>query len=112
MKDILIIEEDQAIREVLGLYCNHCRQNCICVCNIGEGFKELEKKNPSLILLDLSYHTENLPEFIRKARQSVSNPRIFIMSAMNGAEEIARNNDVSFIAKPFHLDLIEKIICE
>lgn len=68
-----------------------------------------------LILLDLLLNGEMSTPLIKYVRRLYYNdpPIICILSAMNGAGEIATQNDIAnCIIKPFNLETIDEIILQ
>lgn len=112
MSHILIVEDDKNIAHTLKLFCEHLNKPCVHVKTVGEALECVKKNKPDLILLDLLLENENSAPLIEKVRDicGVKAPRIVVMSAMIGANEIATKHDLDFISKPFNLDMLERLI--
>lgn len=109
---ILIIEDDKHIADALDIYFTDFLKVECCIANtIEEGVASIKSFCPNLILLDLIMQGKNAIEVISKARKIDKDIKVAVVSALNAAETIAKDNGADyFLAKPFDLDSIEEII--
>jgi DNA-binding response OmpR family regulator len=113
--NLLIIEDDTSICDTLKMYLCFSRNNIKCVSaeTLEEGITELKKSRPDIILLDLLLKGESGLPIIEASRElyPAKPPIIIVMSAMNGAEDLAKEKNADyFVAKPFDLDLLDEIL--
>lgn len=112
---LLIVEDDQGLREIMGILCvdhwgiNHCQF----AETMDEAIAQLKKGKPDLIFLDFLLGTEISTPIIEYVRKTYPKdpPKIVVISAMNGAEKVVKKYKINdFIKKPFDLETIEKYI--
>lgn len=111
---ILIVEDDKTIGDLLKMYfCGPSHgHDCDTAHGINEAKEMLLAKHYDVVVLDLLLDGEfctPLIDFIHhidKDRQ----PNICMMSAMTGADKIAKQNKVIFIPKPFSFETIDELV--
>ncbi len=108
MEKILIIEDDEIIREELGILLsnnNYSVSSSIDFLNIEN---VIEKSNPDLILLDINLPDTNGYEVIKKIRKITNKPVIFVTSRNTIDDEIKSLNagGYDFITKPYNKELL------
>ncbi len=108
MEKKLIIEDDEIIREELGILLsnnNYSVSSSIDFLNIEN---VIEKSNPDLILLDINLPDTNGYEVIKKIRKITNKPVIFVTSRNTIDDEIKSLNagGYDFITKPYNKELL------
>ena len=108
MEKILIIEDDEIIREELGILLsnnNYSVSSSVDFLNIE---KTIENINPDLILLDINLPDTNGYEVIKKIRKITNKPVIFVTSRNTTDDEIKSLNagGYDFITKPYNKELL------
>lgn len=114
---ILLVEDDRSTREILKEYiCDESQgRHCESAKTLAEAIHMVTVTRYDLILLDLLLDGEMSTPLIKYVRRLYYNdpPIICILSAMNGAGEIATQNDIAnCIIKPFNLETIDEIILQ
>lgn len=112
---ILLVEDDNATRELMQTYLCDESQGMICdaASSVAEALAMLDKTKYNLLILDLMIRGETCIPIVLKAKMLWPDnpPAICIVSAMRNAEKIANDNGVfSFVKKPFSLDSIDEIV--
>ena len=108
MEKILIIEDDEIIREELGILLsnnNYSVSSSVDFLNIE---KTIENINPDLILLDINLPDTNGYEVIKKLKKVTLKPVIFVTSRNTIEDEIKSLNagGYDFITKPYNKELL------
>ena len=108
MEKILIIEDDEIIREELGILLsnnNYSVSSSVDFLNIEN---VIENGNPDLILLDINLPDTNGYEVIKKIRKITNKPVIFVTSRNTIDDEIKSLNagGYDFITKPYNKELL------
>lgn len=108
MQRILIIEDDEKLRNELEIFLNKNGYQAESLKNFDNTIKDILKINPNLILLDI-----NLPgadgEFICKEIRKQSNmPIIIVTSKDNEIDELLSINNGAdhYITKPFNIHIL------
>lgn len=111
---ILIIEDEQDIRELLGERLSLAGFKVTTAVDGEEGFKKLGEAEPDLIILDLSMPRMGGLAFYNKICGRDGKPKfpILILTARQQMEEMFRNLEVAgFVTKPFEMeDLLHEIL--
>ena len=100
---VLIVEDDSDIIEILSLYLCGSDYQVETAANGKLGLELLERKSPSVILVDLMMPEMNGFDFIKEARL-VSNAPIIIISARSQPTDKMLGLDLGadgYITKPF-----------
>ena len=112
-KLIQIIEDDEAIRDVIEFILQESDYDVTVASNAKEFKINLFNTLPDLILMDVRLPDGNGLQLCRKLKQSLDTRHIpvIIMSAHSNAEESSKEAFADdFIAKPFDLnDLLKRI---
>ena len=117
MKKILIIEDEKNIVTSLKMFFEHAGFEVFTSANGADGLYLAKHKHPDLILLDLvlpkidGFNVCNILSHDEKTK----NIPIIIISARTSKEEIDKAISLgakNYIAKPFSIDQIKKIIME
>lgn len=102
-KTVLVVEDDRAIRNIIGTILDNHNYNVIAACDGVEGLKSVEKAD--VVLLDLFLPELSGEEFLKKVRGCGNYVPVVVMSAAGkGPEEMAMLKSfgiVDFLAKPF-----------
>lgn len=108
MKKILIVEDDEKLRNELGIFLNNNGYESISLSVFDNTFDDILRINPDLLLLDI-----NLPgadgEFLCKEIRKKSNmPIIIITSRDNEIDELLSINNGAdhYITKPFNIHIL------
>jgi len=112
-KLIQIIEDDEAIRDVIEYILQESDYEVTVASNAREFKINLFNTLPDLILMDVRLPDGNGIQLCRKLKQSLDTRHIpvIIMSAHASAEESSKEAFADdFIAKPFELDDLIKMI--
>lgn len=109
---ILVVEDDESIREFLDLFLKSYGYSPIHACDGYEGLLTFEKDNPALVLMDMM-----MPNFdgisATKEIRKVSNVPIIFISCKKDSSDIIEGLEAGgddYVTKPFHIDeLIARI---
>lgn len=108
MQKILIVEDDEKLRNELGIFLNNNGYESISLNSFDNTLNDILKINPKLLLLDI-----NLPgadgEYICKEIRKKSNmPIIIITSKDNELDELLSINNGAdhYITKPFNIHIL------
>ena len=108
MKDILIVEDDEVLRNELEIFLNNNGYKARCLKDFNNTIQDILRVNPDLLLLDI-----NLPgtdgEYICKEIRKVSAlPIIVITSRDNEIDELLSINYGAdhYITKPFNIQIL------
>jgi DNA-binding response OmpR family regulator len=112
-KLIQIIEDDEAIRDVIEYILQQSEFDVTVAANAKEFKINLFNTLPDLILMDVRLPDGNGLQLCRKLKQSIDTRHIpvIIMSAHATAKESSKEALADdFISKPFDLDELQKLI--
>ena len=113
MKKILIIDDDNAILEVLEIILKDKGYNTITLSKSELIYKTLEENNPDLVLLDIwmsGIDGQEIARKLKKEEKTKSIP-IVMISANNEGELLAKRSGAdAFISKPFEIEDLLTII--
>jgi CheY-like chemotaxis protein len=112
-KRILIVEDDTSIRELLVELLESEGYEVDAAVNGLEGLKQLESKQPDLILIDLmmpvmdgyTFRTEQL-----KNQKWAIIPTVVMSAEANAKEKMKSYQITAFLSKPVELDTILKTV--
>lgn len=100
---ILIIDDDEGIRELLQAYLCSYSGEVHCASSVPEGLKLLQKNSYSVVVCDLilgSGHGGNIFNYMRKPKSPhCETPILFISGQENGPPN--QDDYASFLSKPF-----------
>lgn len=109
---VLVVEDDELIRENIVSYLNLYKINTISAKDAGEGFELFYSDNISLVITDV-----NMPdsisgfELVDKLRLTHPELPVIVMSGFNGNKDTAREySNLTFISKPFNCKFLVQII--
>jgi two-component system phosphate regulon response regulator PhoB len=112
---ILVVEDDQAIREMLGFTLRQSGFECELASDAELGFEALSKQQPDLILLDWMLPGMDGIEFIRRLRANefLANIPVIMLTAKGESEDMVKGLSVGaddYVKKPFSpVELIARI---
>lgn len=103
---ILVVEDDQAIREMLGFTLKQSGFECELVEDAELGFESLTRQHPDLILLDWMLPGMDGIEFIRRLRANdfLASIPVIMLTAKGESEDMVKSLSVGaddYINKPF-----------
>ena len=104
MNKILIVDDEESIRKVLGLFLKKQGYKVSSAEKLSETYSILKKQDFDLILLDINLPDGNSLEFMKKIKELNNNSSIITMTAqdtMNNAIEAIKNGAYDYISKPF-----------
>lgn len=112
-KNILIIDDDDAILEVLKIILDEEGYTTKVLSDSHQVLKFVDHEIPDLILLDIWLSGIDGQEIAHelKSREKTKNVPIIMISANNEGEKLAKESNVDgFIAKPFEINDLLKVI--
>lgn len=109
---ILIVEDDRDLADILLYTLESLGHQPYVAVDVEAAAKILPAVKPNIVLLDMLINGQVSTPFIQVVRQAngSKSPRIVILSAMRGADKVAKANDVDFLPKPFELDALQRLI--
>ena len=106
---ILIVEDDDSIRETLKMFLDCIGQKCIEARTLKEGLEKID--DCSTILLDMLLAGEDGAPIIAAARKLKRPPYIVMMTALQNADKLAEElKPDSLLKKPFDLDTLMNLL--
>ena len=113
MPTVLIIEDMDDLRAMMGRICEALGFEVVDARNGEDGIKLAQSAMPALIIVDLAMpfvSGASVMEFLRKSEALKHIPVIFI-SALPGAAQVAKQyNAEVFLAKPFNPNALRQAI--
>lgn len=104
MQKVLLVEDDEDIRDSLGGFLKHEGYEVCTAHNGAEGLKELHKDPPGLVLLDLMMPVMDGWEFLEEKNHDseIARVPVLVISAVRGNPYIP--GALGFIKKPVDLN--------
>ena len=115
MSDILVIDDEQDIRELIGDILNDEGHSTRLARNSQEAFAEINRAEPDLIILDIWLKNSEFDgiDILKKTKQDNPNIPVVIIS-VHGNIEIAvaavKQGAYDFIEKPFNIDQLLVVV--
>lgn len=113
VKDILVVDDQESMLEVIQLVLETENYSVNCVTNSRDMRKEIKKKVPHLILLDIYLHQEyggDIAKRLKKDELTMHVPIILISADTHIGEVTQKSGADAYIAKPFNIDdLLAKV---
>ncbi len=115
MSDILVIDDEQDIRELIGEILNDEGHNTRLARNSQEAFAQINRAEPELIILDIWLKDSEFDgiDILKKTKQDNPNIPVVIISG-HGNIEIAvaavKQGAYDFIEKPFNIDQLLVVV--
>lgn len=100
---VLIIEDDDAISNVLEITFSQNNYRTIVARSVMEGLRHFRTNTPDVILLDLGLPDKDGKEFLKEVRRDMSTP-IIVLSARQEEKDIVNSLELGaddYITKPF-----------
>lgn len=113
-RKILVVDDDEVIREVLGMILSKCE--VLTAANGKEALEILEREKPDLVITDFVMPEMDGLELTRRIHDLDSSIPVIVVSAFVGSrvEEIKRSGARAWIEKPFKkvelLEIVKKLI--
>lgn len=112
MKLCLIVEDDTHIREILKMIIEtQCNMVCHAASSVKEALTFLKTFRYEIVIVDYILENEYGDKVFEAVRQLSPVPGLVLMTAASNLEQIAASLDAKyFLAKPFGLDDLHKVI--
>lgn len=103
MPKILIIEDDEKLREELKIFLNKNGYNAITLTTFDNTIQDILQTNPDLILLDINLPNTDGEYICKEIRKQSNMPIIIVTSRDNELDELLSINNGAdhYITKPF-----------
>ena len=116
MLKVLVVEDEELIRQGIVLGTDWGQLNCTVVGQAGNGLEGLEQAkalNPDLIITDIKMPRMDGIEMVRKLREAGNQAKVIILTAYDSfsyAQSALRLGAVDYLLKPFHDGELEKAV--
>src|SRR4051812_28294710 len=111
---VLVIEDDQSVRETLGMVLEAYRYNVELCPDGADAIRRILTSWPDVMLLDLTLQDSSGEEVYAKIRERFGRvpPTIVLSAAQEGAGRTSQMPGARFLAKPYTLDQLVAAIEE
>ena len=108
MPKILIIEDDEKLREELKIFLNKNGYNAITLTTLDNTIQDILQTNPDLILLDINLPNTDGEYICKEIRKQSNMPIIIVTSRDNELDELLSINNGAdhYITKPFNIHIL------
>lgn len=108
MPKILIIEDDEKLREELKIFLNKNGYNAITLTTFDNTIQDILQTNPDLILLDINLPKTDGEYICKEIRKQSNMPIIIVTSRDNELDELLSINNGAdhYITKPFNIHIL------
>ena len=108
MPQILIIEDDEKLREELKIFLNKNGYEATTLITFENTIQDILKINPDLILLDINLPNTDGEYICKEVRRQSNMPIIIITSRDNELDELLSINNGAdhYITKPFNIQIL------
>ncbi|MEI3401095.1 MAG: response regulator transcription factor [Clostridia bacterium] len=108
MPQILIIEDDEKLREELKIFLNKNGYEATTLITFENTIRDILKINPDLILLDINLPNTDGEYICKEVRKQSNMPIIIITSRDNELDELLSINNGAdhYITKPFNIQIL------
>ena len=108
MPRILIIEDDEKLREELKIFLNKNGYNAITLTTFDNTIQDILQTNPDLILLDINLPNTDGEYICKEIRKQSNMPIIIVTSRDNELDELLSINNGAdhYITKPFNIQIL------
>ena len=116
MLKVLVVEDEELIRQGIVLGTDWAQLNCAVVGQVANGQEGLEQARalkPDLIITDIKMHKLDGIEMVRALREEGSQVKVIILTAYDSfpyAQSALRLGAVDYILKPFHDGELEQAV--
>ncbi len=111
---VLVIEDDQSVRETLGIVLETYNYQVDLVEGGEQALEQLKKSWPDVVLLDLSLEGMTGEEVFTKIQQEFGSvpPTVVLSAVSQGEKRITHMPGARFLAKPYTLDQLIGVLQE
>ena len=108
MQKILIIEDDEKLREELKIFLNKNGYNAITLTTFDNTIQDILQTNPDLILLDINLPNTDGEYICKEIRKQSNMPIIIVTSRDNELDELLSINNGAdqYITKPYNIQIL------
>ena len=108
MPKILIIEDDEKLREELKIFLNKNGYEATALTTFNNTIQEILKRKPDLILLDINLPNTDGEYICKEIRKQSNMPIIIVTSRDNELDELLSINNGAdhYITKPFNIQIL------
>lgn len=108
MQKILIVEDDEKLRNELKIFLNHNGYKCEALEEFGDTENDILKCAPDLLLLDVNLPNSNGQYICKELRKKIDIPIIIITSRNNDIDELISLNYGAdhYVTKPFNIQIL------
>ena len=108
MPKILIIEDDEKLREELKIFLNKNGYEATTLTTFDNAIQEILKRKPDLILLDINLPNTDGEYICKEIRKQSNMPIIIVTSRDNELDELLSINNGAdhYITKPFNIQIL------
>ena len=108
MSKILIVEDDEKLREELKIFLNKNGYNAITLTTFDNTIQDILQTNPDLILLDINLPNTDGEYICKEIRKQSNMPIIIVTSRDNELDELLSINNGAdhYITKPFNIHIL------
>jgi DNA-binding response OmpR family regulator len=109
---ILVVEDDLAVRETLGMVLESSEHQVDLIEDGKRALNYLEKTWPDVMLLDLTLPEMNGEEIYQQiqSRFGRTPPTVILSAAQKGADRAKYMQGAKFLAKPYTIEDLERIL--
>ena len=115
MAKILIIDDEPAILESLGLFLRRLKYTVYQAANGKEGLKLFEQQHPDVVILDIHLPDLNGLEILRRVQEHEWLAKVIMITAYQDMEttiQAMKDGAYDYIHKPLEIEEIEKAIAQ
>ena len=112
---VLVVDDEQAVCQVLYRALDRVGVDVTTAKSGAEALDALKCKRPNLIIMELELRGMDGLETLRRMRERGDVPPVVALAADGTVERVREALDLGvteFLAKPFELDRLLKIVCE
>ncbi|MBR1823703.1 MAG: response regulator transcription factor [Ruminococcus sp.] len=104
MKKILIIEDEQALREEVTVLLNNAGYEAVCIDDFHNVAEQMKRSDPDLILLDINLPEVNGQALLQEFRKASDKPVIMLTSRTSEIDEVLSMSCGAddYVTKPYN----------
>ena len=113
MAALLVVDDEQSIREMLEVYLTRLGHQVTCVSSLADALILLRGKPFELVLTDLRLGKDSGLAVLEAARDATPRPEVIVMTAFSTIEtavQAMRSGAYDYVQKPFNLDEVRLLI--